>query len=74
MCGQRDESSFTRNGTGSDCMGQQGQGLAVNPETPEKWLHADHMTHKGLVLLLCSPASSFMTGTTLAIDGGIMAK
>jgi hypothetical protein len=25
-------------------MGQQGQGLAVNPETPEKWLHADHMT------------------------------
>jgi hypothetical protein len=35
MGGQRDESSITRNGTGSDCMGQQGQGLAVNPETPE---------------------------------------
>ena len=29
---------------------------------------------KGLVLLLCSPASSFMTGTTIPIDGGIMAR
>lgn len=29
---------------------------------------------KGLALLLCSPASSFMTGTTIPIDGGIMAK
>lgn len=29
---------------------------------------------KGLVLLLCSSASSFMTGTTIPIDGGIMAR
>jgi NAD(P)-dependent dehydrogenase (short-subunit alcohol dehydrogenase family) len=29
---------------------------------------------KGLALLLCSQASSFMTGTTIPIDGGIMAK
>ena len=29
---------------------------------------------KGLAILLCSPASSFMTGTTIPIDGGIMAK
>jgi NAD(P)-dependent dehydrogenase (short-subunit alcohol dehydrogenase family) len=29
---------------------------------------------KGLVLLLCSPASSFMTGSTIPIDGGIMAR
>lgn len=29
---------------------------------------------KGLALLLCSPASSFMTGTTIPIDGGIMAR
>jgi NAD(P)-dependent dehydrogenase (short-subunit alcohol dehydrogenase family) len=29
---------------------------------------------QGLALLLCSSASSFMTGTTIPIDGGIMAK
>jgi NAD(P)-dependent dehydrogenase (short-subunit alcohol dehydrogenase family) len=29
---------------------------------------------KGLALLLSSPASSFMTGSTIPIDGGIMAK
>lgn len=29
---------------------------------------------KGLALLLASPASSFMTGSTIAIDGGIMAR
>jgi len=34
--------------------------------------HPDEL--KGLALLLCSPAASFMTGTTIPIDGGIMAK
>ena len=29
---------------------------------------------KGLAILLCSPASRLMTGTTIPIDGGIMAK
>lgn len=29
---------------------------------------------KGLALLLASPASSFMTGSTIPIDGGIMAR
>lgn len=35
---------------------------------------ADPDEIKGLALLLASPASSFMTGVTIPIDGGIMAK
>ncbi|MDO9526879.1 MAG: SDR family NAD(P)-dependent oxidoreductase [Gemmobacter sp.] len=35
---------------------------------------ADPEEIKGLALLLCSPASSFMTGTTTPVDGGIMAR
>ena len=35
---------------------------------------ADPEEIKGLALLLASPASSFMTGVTIPIDGGIMAK
>ncbi|SMH54453.1 SDR family NAD(P)-dependent oxidoreductase [Mesorhizobium australicum] len=35
---------------------------------------ADPEEIKGLALLLASPASSFMTGVTIPVDGGIMAK
>lgn len=35
---------------------------------------ADPDEIKGLALLLASPASSFMTGVTIPIDGGIMAR
>jgi NAD(P)-dependent dehydrogenase (short-subunit alcohol dehydrogenase family) len=35
---------------------------------------ADPEEIKGLALLLCSPAASFMTGTTIPVDGGIMAR
>ncbi|GGL79740.1 SDR family NAD(P)-dependent oxidoreductase [Wenxinia marina] len=34
---------------------------------------ADPEEIKGLALLLCAPASSFMTGTVIPVDGGIMA-
>lgn len=35
---------------------------------------ADPEEIKGLALLLASPASSFMTGVTIPVDGGIMAR
>ena len=35
---------------------------------------ADPEEIKGLTLLLCAPASSFMTGTVIPVDGGIMAS